>query len=45
MPIYKCYFCGKQVSSKSLEKVFICPSCGGRIFFKKRAKVKKIKAI
>jgi len=42
---YKCFFCGKQISNKSLEKRFVCPTCGGKIFFKPRTKVTKIKAV
>jgi len=45
MAAYKCFFCGKKVSHKTLEKNFICPNCGGRIFFKPRTKIKKVKAI
>jgi len=42
---YKCFYCGKQISSTALEKRFICPKCGARIFFKPRTKVVKIKAV
>jgi DNA-directed RNA polymerase subunit RPC12/RpoP len=42
---YKCFSCGKQLAHKSLEKRFICPKCGGRIFFKPREKIVKIKAV
>ena len=45
MATYKCYWCGKKVSSKTLEKNFLCPNCGGRIFFKPRERVKVVKAI
>ncbi|MEM4318586.1 MAG: DNA-directed RNA polymerase subunit P [Candidatus Pacearchaeota archaeon] len=45
MATYKCYFCNKETSSKTLGKSFICKYCGGRIFFKVRSKIKKIKAI
>jgi DNA-directed RNA polymerase subunit RPC12/RpoP len=45
MVTYKCFFCGKQISSKSLEKRFVCPACGKKIFFKPRTKTVKIKAV
>jgi len=45
MAIYKCFFCGKQTNHKALEKRFVCPECGGKIFFKPRQEIKKIKAI
>jgi len=44
MATYKCFKCGKKITDKDLEKRFVCPSCGGKIFFKPRTKVKKIKA-
>jgi DNA-directed RNA polymerase subunit RPC12/RpoP len=42
---YKCFFCGKQISNKNLEKRFVCTACGGKIFFKPRTKITKIKAV
>ncbi|MEM4214954.1 MAG: DNA-directed RNA polymerase subunit P [Candidatus Pacearchaeota archaeon] len=45
MVTYKCFFCGKQLSLKSLESRFSCPYCGSKIFFKPRTVVKKVKAI
>lgn len=45
MAVYKCFFCNKKITYKTLEKSFICPNCGGRIFFKPRTKIKKVKAI
>ncbi|MEM1577523.1 MAG: DNA-directed RNA polymerase subunit P [Candidatus Pacearchaeota archaeon] len=45
MAIYKCFFCGKKVNHKILEKNFICPNCGQRVFYKPRFKVKRLKAI
>ncbi len=45
MAIYKCFKCGKKITSKILEKRFLCPSCGGKIFYKPRKHVTKIKAI
>lgn len=44
MPTYKCFNCEKKIKDKDLEKRFICPHCGGKIFFKPRTVVKKIKA-
>ena len=40
---YKCFKCRGEIDSKDLKKRFICPSCGSKIFFKPRTKVKKIK--
>ncbi|MFH0831851.1 MAG: DNA-directed RNA polymerase subunit P [archaeon] len=45
MANYKCFFCGKQLSSKNLEKRFVCPNCNGRVFFKPREAVKRVKAV
>ena len=45
MATYKCFKCDKKIASKDLEKRFICPGCGAKIFFKPRTKLKKIKAI
>jgi DNA-directed RNA polymerase subunit RPC12/RpoP len=45
MVTYKCFTCGKQIAHKSLEKRFLCPKCGGRIFFKPRERAMKIKAV
>tara|TARA_Y100000310_G_scaffold341901_1_gene442792 strand:- start:4629 stop:4766 length:138 start_codon:yes stop_codon:yes gene_type:complete len=44
MTTYKCFKCGKKVSNTNLEKRFTCPNCGSKIFYKLRAKVKKLKA-
>jgi DNA-directed RNA polymerase subunit RPC12/RpoP len=44
MAIYKCFYCRKRIKSKELQKRFVCPSCGSRIFYKPRAKIKTIKA-
>ncbi|MGY4884975.1 MAG: DNA-directed RNA polymerase subunit P [Nanobdellota archaeon] len=44
MATYKCFKCGKKVTDKNLEKRFLCPFCGSKIFFKPRTKVKVIKA-
>jgi DNA-directed RNA polymerase subunit RPC12/RpoP len=44
MATYKCFKCGKKVTDKNLEKRFLCPFCGSKIFFKPRTKVKMVKA-
>ncbi len=44
MTTYKCFKCEKKVLSANLEKRFVCPHCGGKIFYKPRTKVKKVKA-
>jgi DNA-directed RNA polymerase subunit RPC12/RpoP len=43
MAKYKCFKCGKKITDKKLEKRFVCPGCGGKIFFKPRTKVKNVK--
>jgi len=45
MATYKCFKCGKKIKSKELEKRFVCPHCGYKIFFKPRTKLKKVKAV
>jgi len=45
MTSYKCFNCDKKLKSADLEKRFVCPACGSRIFFKPRTKMKTIKAI
>ncbi|MBU0894383.1 MAG: DNA-directed RNA polymerase subunit P [Nanoarchaeota archaeon] len=42
---YKCFKCEKKIKSAALEKRFVCPNCGGKIFYKPRTKVKKIRAV
>jgi len=44
MAVYKCFDCGKKIKSDDLEKRFVCPGCGSRIFFKPRTKMKTVKA-
>ena len=34
MVTYKCFKCGKSITDKNLEKRFVCPSCGSKIFYK-----------
>ncbi|MBI2448842.1 DNA-directed RNA polymerase subunit P [Candidatus Pacearchaeota archaeon] len=45
MTNYKCFKCGKQISNKTLEKRFVCPSCGGKVFYKTRKEITKVKAV
>ena len=44
MVAYKCFKCEKKVVSTSLDKRFVCPYCGSKIFYKPRTHIKKIKA-
>ncbi|MBS3066643.1 DNA-directed RNA polymerase subunit P [Candidatus Pacearchaeota archaeon] len=44
MADYKCFKCGKLISSKKLDKRFTCPHCNSRIFYKPRKAIVKIKA-
>jgi len=44
MAMYKCFTCGKQISSKALEKRFSCPYCNSKIFYKPRRVITKVKA-
>jgi DNA-directed RNA polymerase subunit RPC12/RpoP len=41
---YKCFKCGKKISSTTSEQRFVCPNCGSKIFYKPRTVVKKVKA-
>jgi len=43
MATYKCFKCGKKVTNTNLDKRFVCPFCGSKIFYKPRTKVKKVK--
>ena len=45
MANYKCFKCEKKITSNVLDKRFVCPHCGSKIFYKPRTKVKKVKAI
>lgn len=45
MASYKCFKCGKKITSNQLEKRFLCPFCGSKIFYKPREKMAKIKAV
>jgi DNA-directed RNA polymerase subunit RPC12/RpoP len=44
MATYKCFTCGKKISSKNLEKRFVCSNCGSKIFYKVRETISKLKA-
>jgi len=41
---YKCFKCGKKIASDNLDKRFVCPGCGSKIFYKPRTQVKKVKS-
>ncbi len=45
MTQYKCFNCSKKIKSADLQKRFVCPTCGSRIFYKPRTKMKTVKAI
>lgn len=44
MTSYKCFKCGKKITNTNLDKRFVCPACGSKIFYKPRNTAKKIKA-
>lgn len=47
MSIWKCSHCGREITGEQLNDMIrlVCPSCGNRIFFKKRPPiVKRVKA-
>ena len=41
---YKCFDCGKKVSTEYLRKKVRCPYCGSKILYKPRRISTKIKA-
>ena len=43
MVTYKCIKCENEVKEEELDKRFVCPECGSKIFFKPRKKVKNLK--
>lgn len=43
MVSYKCLECGMKVKLEDLEKRFVCPNCGSKVFFKPRVKEKVVK--
>lgn len=44
MAQYKCFNCNNKLNSEELDRRFICPKCGSRIFYKPRTKMKTVKA-
>lgn len=45
MASYKCFKCEKTITSKLLDKRFMCPNCGSKIFYKPRTQIVKLKAV
>jgi DNA-directed RNA polymerase subunit RPC12/RpoP len=45
MATYKCFNCGKKITHANLDKRFVCPNCGSKIFYKPRTVSRKIKAV
>lgn len=45
MATYKCFKCSKAIKDTNLDKRFVCPKCGSKIFYKPREALKKVKAI
>lgn len=43
MTKYKCFKCAKKITNKNLDKRFVCPGCGSKIFYKPRTKLKEVK--
>ena len=41
---YVCFNCGRTIDSNSMRRKVRCPYCGGRIFYKPRRTVTKVKA-
>lgn len=44
MTVYKCFDCMEKIKSPDLEKRFVCPNCGSRVFYKPRTKMKVVKS-
>lgn len=45
MPVeYKCFDCNKVVNTEYLRKKIRCPYCGGKVLFKQRLVLTKVKA-
>ncbi len=42
MAVYKCFKCNSSIKSEDLDKRFLCPKCGSRIFYKPRTKMKTV---
>ena len=45
MVAYKCFKCGKAITNTILEKRFVCPNCGSKIFYKPRKHIAKVKSV
>lgn len=43
MAEYKCFKCKQKIESTELDKRFVCPNCGSKVFYKPRTKVKTVK--
>lgn len=41
---YVCFICGKRVNEEDTKVRIRCPSCGGKVLYKDRRSVVKIKA-
>jgi len=44
MVTYKCFNCGKEIESDMIRKRIRCPFCGGKILFKPRNRIIKVKS-
>lgn len=44
MAAYKCFSCNKKISENQIGKRVRCIYCGGKILFKPRTAVTKVKA-
>lgn len=44
MTSYKCFSCGKKVADTYVTKRVRCPYCGGKMLFKSRKTITKVKA-
>jgi len=44
MKSYKCFDCGASVKQDYLKKKIRCPYCGGKILYKLRNVISKVKA-
>ena len=45
MSTYKCFKCERKIQSVNLDKRFVCPHCGSKIFYKPRKRVRIVKAV
>jgi DNA-directed RNA polymerase subunit RPC12/RpoP len=44
MAEYKCFFCNKTIAGDTIRKRVRCLYCGGKVLFKPRTVVTKVKA-